>query len=207
MTDSNLTLIAALLDRSGSMETIKKDTEGGFNSFIEAQKKVPGAAQVTLAQFDTLYERVYSSISIHDVPKFTLKPRGGTALLDGIGRLVTEIGQELAALEEDKRPGKVIVVIMTDGEENSSHAYNVEKVRKLIKQQQDEWKWEFVFLGSNIDAIAVAGEIGIARGSSITYTDANVPIAMAAVSNYVANTRSGLQMDFSEEERSAAVKK
>ena len=92
MTDPQRTLIAVLLDRSGSMQAIKDDTEGGFNAFVEQQRNEPGEARVTLAQFDTHYEVVYADRPIADVPPLDLQPRGMTALYDALGRLITDVG-------------------------------------------------------------------------------------------------------------------
>lgn len=120
MTDPNLTHLYFLLDRSGSMQSIKDDTEGGFDAFIAEQRSQPGDCRVTLAQFDDRYEEVYQDVPVADVPPLSLSPRGSTALLDSIGRLLGEAGGRLAALPEHERPGVVIVGIMTDGHENSS---------------------------------------------------------------------------------------
>ena len=127
MTDPQRTLIAVLLDRSGSMECVKSDTEGGFNAFIDEQRGEPGDARVTLAQFDTDYEVVYANRPIADVPPLALQPRGGTALYDALGRLITDVGAELAALPEDERPGTVVVVVLTDGHENSSRGVDARR--------------------------------------------------------------------------------
>ena len=114
MTDPNATLIAALLDRSGSMETSKHATEDGWRELINEQRLLPGQCQVTLAQFDTVYEVLYSATPVADV-EFVVEPRGRTALLDATGKFITEIGEQLSALPEDQRPGHVICLIMTDG--------------------------------------------------------------------------------------------
>ena len=116
MTDPNLTHLYFLLDRSGSMQSIRDDTIGGFNAFIADQRQHPGDCRVTLAQFDDRYEVVYTDRPIADVPALDLHPRGTTALLDAIGRLVTDAGASLASLPEDKRPGTVIVGIMIAGQ-------------------------------------------------------------------------------------------
>ena len=163
MTDPNKTLVAALLDRSGSMETSKTATEDGWRELINEQRQQPGDCQVTLAQFDTVYEVVYPPTDIADVADFSVQPRGMTALLDATGRFITEIGEQLSALPDEERPGHVICLIMTDGMENSSHEWTWDAVRKLTKQQQDEWGWTFIFLGANIDAIEVGRSDGIRR--------------------------------------------
>ena len=116
MTNPDATLIAALLDRSGSMNVIADDTRGGFDAFIAGVRNQPGTTVVTLAQFDDTYEVVYENRDIATVPPLTLEPRGRTALLDAIGRFVTDVGSSLAAMAEDDRPGDVTVLVMNGGE-------------------------------------------------------------------------------------------
>ena len=208
MTDPDKTLIAALLDRSGSMQTSKIATEDGWRELINEQRQQPGQCQVTLAQFDTVYEVVYSVTDIGDVPEFVVEPRGMTALLDATGRFVTEIGEQLSRLPEDERPGHVICLIMTDGMENSSHEWSWDAVQRLTKQQQDEWNWKFIFLGANMDAIEVGARMGFAAGDSITYDDSNYATtvgAMRSAREMVRSTRGGRSASFSEEDRRAAM--
>src|SRR4030081_224879 len=120
MTNPDLMLIAALLDRSGSMQAIADDTRGGIDTFVAKQRGTAGSTVVTLAQFDDEYEMVYQNRPIDDVPALALEPRGTTALLDAIGRFISDIGSGLAALPENDRPGVVMVVVLTDGHENAS---------------------------------------------------------------------------------------
>ena len=120
----NLTDITVVLDRSGSMTTVMHDVTGGFDKFIEEQKKVQGEALLTLVQFDTEYEFVHKAKNIKDIPKLEFMPRGMTALLDAMGRAITETGERLRNMKEEDRPGKVICLIITDGQENSSKEYN-----------------------------------------------------------------------------------
>lgn len=172
MTNPDLTLIAVLLDRSGSMQSIKSDTEGGFAAYMDQQREVPKRIEVTLAQFDTEYELVYANKPLGDVPKLNLQPRGMTALYDATGRLITDIGAELAERPEHERPGTVIVVVLTDGHENSSKEWSHAAVKALITQQQDTYKWNFLFLGANMDAVAIGTEMGFSPKQSITYAAA-----------------------------------
>ena len=152
MTDSNKTLIAALLDRSGSMSGSTEFTEDGWRELINSQRAEPEYCEVMLAQFDTEYEVLYPPTAIAEVPAFAVVPRGMTALLDSAGKIITEVGERLAALPEDQRPGQVICLIMTDGMENSSHQWDWEAVKTLITQQRESYGWEFIFLGADIDA-------------------------------------------------------
>ena len=164
MTDQNLTHLYFLLDRSGSMASIRSETEAGFNAFIAEQRTAPGRCLVTLAQFDDHYEEVYAARPVTEVPPLHLIPRGTTALLDSIGRLVTTAGERLAALPEEARPGTVIVGIMTDGHENASQEWGFGAIRALIEQQTKVYSWEFLYMGADQDAIEVgAQQIGRAH--------------------------------------------
>lgn len=210
MTNAELTLIAILLDRSGSMQSIKADTEGGFAAYIEQQRAVPKTIAVTLAQFDTEYELVYANRPIAEVPPLELLPRGGTALYDAVGRLVTDVGAELAARPEQERPGTVIVVVLTDGHENSSREWTNDAVRKLIQQQEQDYNWTFLFLGANMDAVAIGTGMGIAPGQAITYAAAPAGVrgafdAAAAYSGRAQAAAPGAPRPaFTEEERRQA---
>lgn len=218
MTKKDKTLIAALLDRSGSMRDRAKATEDGFNEFINGQKAEPGEALVTLAQFDTHYEVVYQNKPISDVPPLELVARSMTALNDGIGKLVTDIGEELKAMAEDDRPGLVVVVIMTDGLENASREWNVEGIKKLIKQQEDVYRWKFIFLGSGIDVQAEGGQRGMRMNTSLAFdADSSVATRSAyeSTSNMVSQYRGAVAsaapasvmdaISFSDDDRKTAM--
>jgi hypothetical protein len=207
----NFTRIAIILDRSGSMESCKESTVAGFNEFIRSQKEIPGAAMVKLVQFDDQYETAFDK-RLEECPELnqsTFVPRGSTALLDAQGRTIVELGQELAALPESERPSKVIVVTLTDGLENASRQYNLEKIGEMIREQRDKYNWDFVFLGANQDAIATAAAMSIPLPSAMSYSTSKAGIAatMAAVSNYVGAARKGKAAAFSAEDRKAAVEK
>lgn len=212
MTDSQRALIAVLLDRSGSMESIKSDTEGGFDAFIAAQRE-PGDldVRVTLAQFDTEYEVVYADRPVVDVPPLQLQPRGMTALYDAVGRLITDVGAELAALPEEQRPGRVTVVVLTDGHENSSKEWTHDAVSKAIARQEREYAWEFVFLGANMDAVAVGQQLGFSADRSMSYAadSDGVGAAWASTANFVSRRNAAPVAaevpGFSDEDRRAAA--
>ncbi len=210
MTDPNKTLVAALLDRSGSMETSKTATEDGWRELINEQRQQPGECQVTLAQFDTVYEVVYPPTDVAAVPDFAVQPRGMTALLDAMGRFITEIGEHLSALPESDRPAHVICLIMTDGMENSSQEWTWHAVQKLTKRQKDEWNWTFIFLGANIDAVEVGGRLGIDAETSITYDDSDYATTtgtMRLAREMVSGARAGSFVAFSDEDRDVAMGK
>lgn len=170
--DQKYTHISVVLDRSGSMGIIADDTIGGFNQFLKDQKAVDGKATFSLIQFDDNYEENFIGKDIQSVEplnRTTFVPRGATALLDAIGKTINKTGEWLKNIPEALRPGKVIFVIMTDGQENSSHEFTRKMVFDLIKHQTDIYKWAFVFLGANQDAIAEAASFGIGMNSALTY--------------------------------------
>ncbi len=207
MTNADLTLIAVLVDRSGSMAECRDDMEGGLNTFVQSQAGEPGDAEITLAQFDTKYELVWPLNMIKAAPKYTLVPRGCTALLDSMGRFITEVGEELAERDEASRPGKVIVCIVTDGLENSSKDWTRDSVKALVEQQSSQWQWEFVFLGAEMDAVREGASLGIPQTSSLTFDKANAREAYSMTSSWVSNVRGGRKAAFSEEDRKSAVKR
>jgi uncharacterized protein YegL len=170
MTDQNLSHIYFLLDRSGSMTSIRTETIAGFDAFIAEQRKVPGQCQVTLAQFDDQYDVVYVDRDVHDVPTLELTPRGSTALLDALGRLIVTAAERLDALPEDKRPGSVVVGVMTDGYENASRDWTHERIKALIEKQTRDFNWEFLYLGADQDAIEEGSKMGFAAAKSVTYS-------------------------------------
>lgn len=174
MTCPDYTHISLLLDRSGSMAAVADDTIGGFNQFIVEQQKQPGICTFTLVQFDSVdpQEVLHEMRPMHEVPPLTrrnFQPRGSTPLLDAMGQLIDRTGARLAALAEPDRPTRVIVVILTDGMENSSQRYSRRQVFEMIQHQQDVYGWQFIFLGANQDAIAEARTLGIGREKALTY--------------------------------------
>lgn len=161
--NKDLTEIIFLIDRSGSMAGLERDTIGGFNSFLERQTSIEGETVVTTVLFDDKYEILWNGIHAENA-LLTDKEyyvRGSTALLDAVGRTIVEVGCRLSKTEEGRRPGKVIFVITTDGMENASREFTYEKVKELIRYQQEKYRWEFIFMGANIDAVREADSIGI----------------------------------------------
>ena len=168
----NLTEIVVVLDRSGSMHSIREDIIGGFNTFLKEQKEVPGKARLTLVQFDHEYKVVYSGVDIQNVEPLTEKsfiPRGSTALYDAVGLTMSQTGERLSQLEKSKRPEKVLFVIITDGYENSSSEWAGSKISEMIDHQRSKYNWEFMFFGANQDAFKVAKNLNIPLGNSMTY--------------------------------------
>lgn len=195
MPNANLTAIAVLLDRSGSMMNVREATVAGLNTFFRTQRETVGDVRLTLAQFDDQYEVKADFVDLKAFPDLTqddFMPRGWTALLDGIGKIVTDLGTKLAALPEEERPGKVIVVVQTDGGENSSREFSLQAIQDLIKEQQAKYAWEFVFLGANQDAIATGGAMGFAAGASMSYNSNPLSTGKTfqVIGSVVSNTRS-----------------
>lgn len=216
MTDQNLSHIYFLLDRSGSMSSIRTETIAGFDAFIAVQRKVTGKCSVTLAQFDDHFEEVYVDRDVHDVPTLDLSPRGSTALLDALGRLIATAGERLAALPEDERPGSVVVGVMTDGYENASREWSHERIKALIEQQTRDYHWEFLYLGADQDAIEEGSKMGFAATKSMSYSrgkadkvmadmGANIGAYRAAKVAGVAPAAASEMADFTKEQRDDAV--
>ncbi|MCD7884168.1 MAG: VWA domain-containing protein [Lachnospiraceae bacterium] len=173
----NLTELVFILDRSGSMGRLTSDTIGGFNSMIEKQKAEPGEAVVTTVLFDNRYEVLHDHVPLAEIKPMTSKEyfaRGTTALLDAVGMTINTIGARLNATPEAERPGKVIIVITTDGLENASHEYSRAQVKDMITHQQEKYSWNFLFLGANMSAVKEAGNLGIDADFARTYTASSV---------------------------------
>lgn len=188
------TEIVVVLDRSGSMQSVKADTIGGFNQFLDTQKQAPGEACITLAQFDDVYEVVYSGKPVKEAPILTAEtyqPRGSTALYDAICKTIDETGKRLELLSEDARPSLVVFVIQTDGFENCSRTFKIADVNERIARQRDTYKWQFVYLGANQDAIAEASKFGITPGFAMSYgaSPTGTKAAYAAVGTNVVAAR------------------
>ena len=171
------------------MQSIKTDTEGGFAAFVDEQRKTAGECRVTLAQFDNEYDVVYRSVPVADVPPLDLQPRGSTALLDAMGRLITSAGEELARIPEADRPGTVLVAVMTDGHENASQEWTHPAIKALVEQQTHAYSWQFLYMGADQDAIEVGTSLGVAAASSVTYGRGKSREAMAVSAQKVAKLR------------------
>ena len=195
MPNQNLTLIAFLLDRSGSMQSIKSDVIGGFDAFLSEQRAGDGECRVTLAQFDDEYEVVYHALPVADVPALELNPRNSTALLDSMGKLITDTAAEIAALDDDAKPGSVIVAIMTDGLENASTEWSRPAIKSLVEQQTNEFGWEFLYMGADQDAVEVGKGLGVKAEQAVTYGRGKSREAMMAASANVRGYRDAKMVD------------
>lgn len=167
-----MTELVFILDRSGSMSGLEKDTIGGFNSMLEKQRKEPGDAVVSTVLFDNETEVIHDRVVIADVPNLTDKEyfvRGCTALLDAVGGAIQHIGNVHKYARKEDVPEKTLFIITTDGMENASRHYTYDKVRNMIERQKERYGWEFLFLGANIDAAAEAKRFGIDESMAANY--------------------------------------
>jgi hypothetical protein len=189
------------------MAQIRSDAEGGVNTFIADQAKQPGDATLTLVQFDTEFEFLHKGVPVQEAPKYNLVPRGATALLDAVGRAINETGERLARMAEADRPGLVIFVVVTDGEENSSREFSREQLKQMIERQQNQYNWHFTFLGANQDAFAEAGGIGIDAAGVANWKLDKIAAAYGAAGSKVRRMRAQrrsnepVSNEFTDEER------
>ncbi len=200
--NTQLTEIAYILDRSGSMQPMQEPAVAAFNDFIKSQLDVPGDARLTLIQFDDAYEVPVPAMLIKDVPQLTAAtytPRGSTALLDAIGRTIKETDRRISALPEGEKPGKVILAIFTDGMENASQEYTIKHIGDLIRLYRDQKGWEFLFLAANQDAIASgsAMHMNASLSANVSYNPKGIRTTGSAMSRKVRAMRmkSGGNMD------------
>lgn len=220
MPKANYTHIAIVMDRSSSMSGIARDMEGGLKNFISEQKKVEGQATITLAKFDDQYELIYDFVDINQATNFSLQPRGGTALLDAMGRTMTEVRERINTMSDEERPNKVVFIFITDGEENSSRTHNRQRIFEMIsdlrnaendvnRPDENGTLWEFVFLGANQDAIAEGGNLGIRASASLTYdaSQNGTQVMFASLARSMTSYRTAApdmaSYNFSQEDREA----
>lgn len=198
----NYTHITVLLDRSGSMDKVRQETIDGFNKFVDNQRNDEGITTLSLIQFDDRYEPNYLGINIKDVESLTTKtfvPRGWTHLLDAMGRAIITVDEGINSMKDEDKPSKVLFAILSDGKENRSEEFAREDVAKLVKQQKEEKNWEFVFMGSNAQAILEAKEYGIPAANTIHYgaTGQHVNSVMASLTSNVRSWKGGAKADMS----------
>ncbi|MFN9410295.1 MAG: vWA domain-containing protein [Akkermansiaceae bacterium] len=185
--NQNLSEIVYILDRSGSMEPLQQAAIDGFNEFLKGQLDSPGDANLSLMLFDDEFNKIHDRTPLQKVRALnhkTYSPRGSTALLDASGFSIDTLGKQLAAEPEEKRPGKVIVAIYTDGYENASNHYTLKEIHQRITRQRKEFAWEFLFLAANQDAIATATQMGIDRSmaSSVQLNEKGMRDSTASMS-------------------------
>jgi len=200
----NHTDITIVLDRSGSMQSIRTDTIGGFNSFLSDQQKAQGTASLSLHQFDDIHDTIYAGVPIGEVKPLTTEtfvPRGSTALFDAIGKAINETGARLSKEAAEH----VVFVIITDGGENASKEFKSAQIKEMIKHQTDAYNWQFVFLGANQDAFAAGGNIGVSAGNTMSFAAnaAGVNAMYNSTSANLVSMRCGAKssMAYSDEDR------
>ncbi|MBO4880810.1 MAG: VWA domain-containing protein [Firmicutes bacterium] len=198
---NGLTEMIFILDRSGSMAGLESDTIGGFNALIEKQKKEDGKAFVTTVLFDNQQKTVHDRVSLAEVAPMTEKEYyvgGSTALLDAVGDAVTHIEKVHRYIRPEDVPEHTMVVITTDGMENSSRRWRASEVKKLVEKKKEEG-WEFLFLGANIDAVSEAARFGIDADKAVRYCNdpAGVQKNFAGVARAMSCMRAGARLDAS----------
>ena len=169
---NGITELVFILDRSGSMSGLESDTIGGFNAMIEKQKKQDGECYVSTVLFDDVSEVLHDRVSLTDIKPMTDREytvRGCTALIDAIGGAIHHIGNVHKYARPEDVPEHTMFVITTDGMENASHKYSSDKVKKIIERQKEQYGWEFLFIGANIDAVETAAQYGISEDRAVNY--------------------------------------
>ncbi len=169
---NNTTELVFILDRSGSMAGLESDTIGGFNALIEKQRKEDGACFVSTVLFDNVSEVLHDRIPLKNVPKMTeadYTVRGSTALIDAIGGAIHHIANIHKYARPEDVPAHTMFVITTDGLENASHRYSSDEVKRMIEREKEQYGWEFLFIGANIDAVETARHFGIGRDRAVDY--------------------------------------
>lgn len=169
---NNVTEMVFILDRSGSMAGLESDTIGGFNSLIEKQKKLDGKAYVSTVLFDNLTEVVHDRVEIQNIKPMTEEEyfvRGCTALIDAIGGAIHHIANIHKYARPEDVPSHTVFVIITDGAENASRHYTSDRVKAMIEKEKEQYGWEFMFIGANIDAVETAREYGIDESRAVNY--------------------------------------
>lgn len=190
----NATDITIVLDSSSSMGRLVDETIGGFNAFIEEQKQVKSPATVTLLSFADRSRYIFNAVPLEDVPvltRETYRPMGNTALNDAVARAIIDTGIRLEAIEPSARPNKVIVVIVTDGEENASQENTKADVCRMVEHQTSQYNWLFIYLGANVNAFDEARGLGIKVGNAANYmaTPTSAAAAMRVNSANIASAR------------------
>jgi uncharacterized protein YegL len=176
----NYTDLNIILDRSGSMSTIASDMVGGIKTFLEKEKATGDDTKVSFFQFDDKYDIVFVDKNIKEDIDIPLIPRGGTALLDAIGKTIASVGEKLTNMTEENRPNRVLFFIITDGFENASKEFTAPTVAEKVKHQRDTYAWDFVFLGAGEEAVlAQHTGVGVMRSSSMGFAKDPVSINAA----------------------------
>ena len=190
----NLTELVFILDRSGSMSGLERDTIGGFNSMIEKQRKQDGECIVSTVLFNNDSQVIHDRVPLDKIEPMTERDyyvSGGTALIDAIGGAIHHIGNVHKYARKEDVPENTVFIITTDGYENASYRYLSDKVKRMIEHEKEKYGWEFLFIGANIDAVETAKHYGIDQDRAVNYhADAQgTDIVYATVSQAVCNVR------------------
>lgn len=191
--ERNITELVFILDRSGSMHGLEKDTIGGFNSLVEKQKKEEGECLVTTVLFSNESETLHDRVPLGEISELSEKDYmtgGCTALIDSIGETIAHIGKIHRYIRKEDRPRRTLFVITTDGMENASHVHRADEVRKAVEKKKKEG-WEFLFIGANIDSFLTARKYGIDTDMAVNYVadDAGTATVFSAVEKVVGKVR------------------
>jgi uncharacterized protein YegL len=172
--NADYTHISMIIDRSGSMSTCWNDVIGGYSQIVKDNKEAPGKCTFSVAVFDTAYDLIEDFTGITKVnEKLDAFPRGGTALLDAVGKTIRSVGARLDKMDESERPSKVICIIQTDGEENASTEFTKDSIKSLIEEHTTKYNWQFQFIGASIESVQESRSWGINADNSTTYATSN----------------------------------
>jgi hypothetical protein len=206
MTKIGYTHITMLVDRTGSMQSIRQDAQGAVNAFIDSHRSAPGECTLTLAEFDDhvmlgdrfhrggLQLDVLHDGDVRTAPPYRLDPRGNTPLRDAMAHTIRMTGHKLSELPEDERPEHVLFVVQTDGEENASHQTTQEQLNALIRDHEQRWSWSFIFLATGPDAFAQAGAFaGTGMHANNVVRNTGGGVSHAASMSYLAESTVALR--------------
>lgn len=199
-TCNGITELVFILDRSGSMMGLEKDTIGGFNAMIEKQKKQEGECYISTVLFDNESEVIHDRVQLSEIKPMTQEEyyvKGCTALIDAIGGAIHHIGNVHKYARPEDVPEHTMFVITTDGMENASHRYTSDRVKHMIKRQKEKFGWEFLFIGANIDAVETAARYGIESDRAVNYNadEKGTKILYATVSESICKMRNNAPLE------------
>lgn len=205
--DKDFTAILCVVDRSGSIQVARNEYEEALQGFLTEQGKQPGLVRVDFATFSTAYSLDFRGVDPHSI-KVQIEPRGGTALYDAIGHCLNGFTSEMAALPPHARPSKVVLLVASDGQDNSSIQHSVESVRELVQAKQDAEGWEALYMGAEQDAVREGEKLGFKADACITFKlQGGSKHAAQAASRFVSDVRRGTRQGFTETERGAASRR
>ncbi len=190
MTDPMHTHLEFVVDMSGSMSSMSFEAQQGYQALLEVQEKIEGKCSVSLNRFSSGYENVYRDRAVADAPGLQVNSRGDSALYDAISRAATDLGATLNSRPEVERPGKIVMIVLSDGVDTASLQHDLADVHRLVTRQQSIYKWFFIYLGSRHDAIKVGTGLGIPEGHCLLFKPERVKQALTATSDLIAQLRS-----------------